>query len=111
MRALFAFAVAAAFGLRVAVSPFAWGCATEAHHASGGAHHHQEHRPSGPDLPACECVAHAAPTGLVVEHPARAVAAVQPPPGVARYAAISPVASGPAAHRLPFSIGPPPSLS
>lgn len=111
MRALFLFVIAAAFGFRVAVSPLAWGCATSAHHPTDGAGHHQEqHHHTGSDLPVCECVAHAASTGLVVEHPVLAAAVVQPLP-VARYAALPTWVAGPSAHRLPFSIGPPSSLS
>ncbi len=107
MRALFALVVAAAFGFRVAVSPFAWGCAPAAHHSADGAQHHQEHRHSAPDVPACECVAHAASTGILVERSELAAVLIHPSPEIARFPLIPASASGPSAHRLPFSIGPP----
>ncbi len=110
MRVLFAFMVAAAFGFRVAVSPFAWGCVPTGHHSADGPQHHQEHPHSGSDVPACECVAHAASTGTLVEPSEFAAVLSQPSSEVARYPLATAPATGPSAHRLPFSIGPPSHL-
>jgi hypothetical protein len=109
-RALLAFFLAGVFGFRVAASPAAWGCLTGAPPAHGS---HQpknhEHDPQhhGAGGPRCECIAHAAGTGLTVK-PAELVrtALLPAPSGAAPFGENAPLVISPS-HLLPFSLGPP----
>jgi hypothetical protein len=110
IRALLALLLAGAFGFRVVASPVAWGCLT-AEPAAHGTHHPQSHEPGhrhhGAGVPACECIAHAAGTGLTVK-PAELARTVllSAPSGARPSVEDARVVTSPS-HLLPFSVGPP----
>ena len=111
LRALLALLLAGGFGFRVVASPAAWGCVMAGQAAHGSDHtsgHQQGHRHHGPDLPACECIAHAPATGVTAGPLELAQPALRPSPAQVAHSADGIPPATASAHLLPFSIGPPP---